>query len=145
LADWRAEGLAVAYHGRYLAKRFWKSRVAVSFPRLCPAEGGFTPRVAVSDRDLAHLIAAIRLTLPDAEIVVSTRESAALRDRLIPLGVTRMSAGSKTSVGGYRDGALASGRQFAVHDSRSPKVVARAIENAGREAVWKDFDEGFRK
>jgi len=144
LTDWRREGLALAMHGRYLQKRFWQSRVAVSFPRLRPAEGGYQPAAPVSDRDLAQLIVALRLALPDAEIVISTRERAALRDRLIPLGVTRMSAGSKTNVGGYQS-PLSSGDQFLVDDDRPPPAVARAIEAAGREAVWKDFDRALQR
>ena len=143
LRDWRDESLTVLYHGRYLAKRFWQSRVAVSFPRLRPAVGAFAPLSPVTDRDLAQMIVATRLALPDAEIVVSTRERAELRDRLIPLGVTRMSAGSKTNVGGYQ-GAQPSGDQFAVNDERSPQEVVKAITAAGREAVWKDFDQAFR-
>jgi len=145
LKDWREEVLAVLLHARYLTKRFWKSRVAVSFPRLCPAEGGFSPPSPVSDRDLVHMIVATRLALPDAEIVISTREGGDLRDKLIPLGVTRMSAGSKTTVGGYRSGLTTEASdQFSVHDNRPPAEVAQAIESAGREPVWKDFDEGFR-
>lgn len=143
LKNWREEALAVALHGRYLTKRFWRSRVAVSFPRIRPAEGGFQPAQPASDRALAHMVIAGRLALPDAEIVVSTRESAALRDRLIGLGVTRMSAGSKTTVGGYGTAAHDLG-QFTVDDDRDPETVARAIEKAGREPVWKDFDEGLR-
>ncbi len=144
LANWRDEALALALHGQYLQKRFWRSRVAFSFPRLRPAAGGFAPPQPASDRDLTHMIVALRLAFPDAEIVISTREPAALRDRLAPLGVTRMSAGSKTSVGGYQ-AESASGDQFAVHDARSPAEVASAIAAAGKEPVWKDFDEGLRR
>jgi 2-iminoacetate synthase len=110
---------------------------------LRPAEGGFQPPHPVTDHDLAHLIVAMRLAMPDAEIVISTRERAELRDRLIPLGVTRMSAGSKTNVGGYH-GQTTAGDQFAVHDDRPPAEVARAIAAAGWEPVWKDFDEALR-
>jgi 2-iminoacetate synthase len=143
LHDWRDEAPALALHARYLARRFWRSRIALSFPRLRPAEGGFQPPHPVTDHDLAHLIVAMRLAMPDAEIVISTRERAELRDRLIPLGVTRMSAGSKTNVGGYH-GQTTAGDQFAVHDDRPPAEVARAIAAAGWEPVWKDFDEALR-
>lgn len=142
LKDWREEAVLTALHGRYLAKRFWRSRVAFSFPRLRPAPGGYQPPAPVGDRALTHMLAALRLVLHDAEVVVSTREPAALRDSLIPLGVTRMSAGSKTNPGGYRD-PEGSGQQFAVHDERGPSEVAKAIESAGREPVWKDFDAAF--
>lgn len=142
LADWRNEAFITALHGRYLARRFWKSKIAFSFPRLRPAEGGFAPPYVVTDRDLVQMITGLRLAIHDAEIVVSTREPAGLRDSLIPLGVTRMSAGSKTSPGGYQDSRHA-GRQFSVDDQRGPQEVALAIEKAGREPVWKDFDTAF--
>ncbi len=142
LKDWREEATLLAWHGRYLARRFWRSRVAFSFPRLRPATGGFSPPHPVADADLAQMLIGLRLALPDAEIVISTREPAALRDSLVPLGVTRMSAGSRTNPGGYRDPEGA-GKQFDVHDARSPAEVARAIALAGREPVWKDFDPAF--
>jgi 2-iminoacetate synthase len=143
LADWRDEALALALHGRWLARRFWQSRIAVSFPRLRPAAGGYEPALPVSDRDLVHMLVGLRLAIPDAEIVISTRERAELRDRLIPLGVTRMSAGSRTTVGGYAAHSD-SGGQFDVHDGRPPAEVARAIAAAGKEPVWKDFDAALR-
>jgi len=142
LKNWREEATLLALHGRYLAKCFWRSRVAFSFPRLRPAEGGFAPPHPVSDRELVQMILGLRLSMPDAEIVVSTREPAYLRDALMAVGATRLSAGSRTNPGGYRDPEGA-GRQFDVHDARSPREVALAIERAGREAVWKDFDAAF--
>ncbi len=142
LKDWREEAVALALHGRYLAKRFWRSRIALSLPRLRPAKGGFAPPHPVADRELLQMIVGLRLALPDAEIVVSTREPAHLRDALISLGATRLSAGSRTNPGGYRDPDGA-GRQFDVHDARGPREVAQAIERGGREPVWKDFDPAF--
>jgi len=142
LAPWREEVVMLVRHGRYLSKHFWRTKISFSFPRLRPAVGGFVPPFPVDDREFAQLIVGLRLAMPDAEIVLSTREPAALRDALIPFGVTRMSAGSKTNPGGYRDPEGA-GRQFDVHDERSPQEVARAIEQAGREPVWKDFDRAF--
>lgn len=143
LSEWRTDAAVTALHARYLAKRFWKSRIAVSFPRLRPMAGGYSPTHLVSDRDLVHMLVATRIAMPDAELVVSTREPGELRDRLIPLGVTRMSAGSRTDVGGYRD--HGSGEQFSIDDQRGPEEVAAAIEHAGREAVWKDFDAALRE
>ena len=144
LKNWREEAFALALHGQWLQKRYWRARVAFSFPRLRPAAGDFAPPAPATDRDLTHMLVALRLAFPDAELVLSTREGAALRDRLAPLGVTRMSAGSKTNVGGYQS-AVASGDQFAVNDQRPPAEVARVIAAAGREPVWKDFDEGLRR
>ena len=66
-----------------------------------PAAGGFQPAYTMSDRELAQLICALRITFPQLGIVLSTRERASLRDALVPLGVTMMSAGSHTEPGGY--------------------------------------------
>jgi 2-iminoacetate synthase len=142
LADWRIEAVLLAMHARYLMRRFWKSRIAVSFPRVNPAETNFMPSKPVSDDELIQMIVGMRLLLPDAELVISTRERAEFRDRLIGLGITRMSAGSRTNPGGYL-GQNEGGRQFSVADERSAKEVAAMIERKGLDPVWKDFDPAF--
>ncbi len=141
LSDWRFEAVITAYHARFLMRKFWKSRIAISFPRILESAHHFAPEFKVSQRDLAHMLFVMRLMAPDAELVLSTRESAAFRDNMIGLGVTRMSAGSKTDPGGYT--ADGSGRQFDIEDSRAPAQVAQAIEARGMEPVWKDFDREF--
>ena len=140
--DWRFEALMMAIHGKYLTKRYWKSRVAISFPRLRWAPGGFQAVAAVSDKAVVQMLCGLRLVMPDAEMVLSTREQPSYRDNLIGLGVTRMSAGSKTDPGGYR-GRYEAGEQFRVEDSRVPSEVARVIDEKGFEPVWKDFDREF--
>lgn len=142
LAPWAIEAYCLALHGRALARAFWRSRIAVSFPRIRPAAGGYAPAHPVSDADLVQMICALRLALPDAELVLSTREPAALRDRLVSLGITRMSAGSRTSPGGYQ-AAAPGAEQFAVDDDRAPADVARMLLARGLEPVWKDFDRAF--
>ncbi len=142
LADWRGEAVMVALHGRYLARRFWRSRVALSFPRIRGNAHQYSPDFQVGDRDLVQMLCALRLALPDAELVLSTREPARLRDRLIGLGVTRMSAGSRTNPGGYSS-PTAGGEQFDIEDTRPPAEVAAVIERRGFEPVWKDFDREF--
>jgi 2-iminoacetate synthase len=144
LSDWRQEALLMALHGRYLTKKYWRSRVAVSFPRMRSAEGAFAPANPVSDRAVVQMMCALRLVLPDAEAVLSTREPSEFRDNLIGLGVTRMSAGSKTSPGAYC-GTEEGGKQFAIVDDRSPIEVSRTILARGHEPVWKDFDRSFLK
>jgi len=142
LADWRVEGVLLAWHARYLTRRFWQSRIAISFPRVNPNEADFEPPCSVSDADLLQIIVGMRLLLPDAELVLSTREGPEFRDRLVGLGVTRMSAGSKTSPGAYT--ACGDwGKQFDVADGRSASEVARMIASRGFEPVWKDFDPAF--
>lgn len=144
LGDWRLEAVAVALHGRYLAKKFWKSRVAVSFPRIRGSAHQFRPQSLPTDTDLVQMICMMRLALPDAELVMSTRENGRLRDALIGLGITRTSAGSRTNPGGYQMDE-AGGEQFAVSDPRPPAEVAAAIAAKGYEPVWKDFDRILAK
>lgn len=139
LSDWREDAVALVSHVRRMQKRFWQSEIAISLPRLRPCESDYTPPHPVSDRDFLQLIAALRLTLPDVGLVLSTREAPALRDRLIGLGVTRMSAGSRTEPGGYLH-PEESLKQFEIEDRRSPADVAAAIEKKGYEPIWKDWE-----
>ncbi len=143
LADWRLETLAMAEHAAYLMKRYWRSSVSFSFPRMRPAVNVMDqwPHL-INDTDLVQMMLALRLCFADAGMVLSTRERPQLRDRLIHLCVTRMSAGARTNPGGYtrddRDGS-----QFEVADTRSPSEIAAMIRRAGYEAVWKDWDAAF--
>lgn len=101
LADWRAEAISVAAHAAWLMRYCWKAQVTISLPRLRPCAGAFQPLTHLGDREMVQLVCALRLFLPDVGLVLSTREPAALRDGLIPLGITLMSAGSHTEPGGY--------------------------------------------
>ena len=139
LADWRFDALALLAHARYLGRHCWRSQVNVSFPRINPAEGGYIPSHPVGDADLALLVSVFRLALPTAGIVLSTREPAALRDRLATLGITHMSAGSSTEPGGYEHPGEAGG-QFELEDLRSPEEVAAALRAAGYDPVFKDWE-----
>ncbi len=144
LADWRAETLALAEHAHYLIGRYWRSHVSFSFPRLRPAYNVDDLQFGdlLSDKNLAQMIMALRLCFADAGLVLSTRESAGLRDHLIRLGITRVSAGSKTSPGGY-SGRCDAVEQFEIDDRRSPAEVAAMIRKQGFEPVWKDWDKAF--
>jgi 2-iminoacetate synthase len=142
LSNWRVEAAYMALHADYLARRYWRSHVSVSFPRLRPAAGGYEPAFPVSDAYMIQLMCALRLWMPEAGLVISTREPAELRDNLVPLGVTQMSAGSKTAPGGYGTKLDAEG-QFEVSDHRSPGEVVRMIASRGYEPVWKDWDQAF--
>jgi 2-iminoacetate synthase len=101
LGDWRLEALAVAAHADYLLRNCWKAQLTISLPRLRPCAGEFEPLTHMSDRELVQLVCAFRIMFPDVGLVLSTREPAKLRDGLIPLGITLMSAGSHTEPGGY--------------------------------------------
>jgi 2-iminoacetate synthase len=129
-------------HARHLAHTHWRSRIAISFPRIRPMAGSFATPFEVTDTQLLQAICAMRLWMPDAELVLSTRESPALRDALAPIAITKMSACSATSPGGYSV-ATASGEQFAVEDRRSIVQVQSALAAAGLESVFKDFDASF--
>jgi 2-iminoacetate synthase len=142
LGKFRVEGFFTGLHALYLARHYWRTHLTVSFPRMRPADGGFQPLNPVPDRDFVQMICALRLLLPDAGLVMSTRESAQLRDHLLPLGITQMSAGSCTSPGGYAE-ADQSGRQFVIDDDRSHTEVAAMIRRQGYEPVWKDWDSAF--
>lgn len=142
LSDWRAEGWFIGLHAAYLQKTFWQTQVSISFPRLRPTAGGFTPPHPVEDRALVQLVCALRLAHPDCGLVLSTRERPALREHLLPLGITQMSAGSRTEPGGYGRAGDAE-RQFEVHDTRPPAEVAACIARLGYEPVWKDWDAEF--
>lgn len=142
LSDWRVESFFLALHGRYLLRHYWRSQLTISFPRLQTAAGGFDAPCPVSDTHMVQLIVALRLFLPDTSLVLSTRERPEFRDNLIPLGITSMSAGSKTDPGGYTQNSGAEA-QFEIADHRSPKAIADIIYRKGFEPVWKDWDAAF--
>ena len=137
--DWRSEALALAAHARALVRRWWRCEVSVSLPRLRPAAGDVTPAHPVDDRSFVQLLCALRVLLPDLGLVLSTREAPELRDALLGLGVTHLSAGSSTEPGGYAapDGAEP---QFEVADTRDPAEVAAVVRAAGFDPVWKDWE-----
>ena len=139
LSDWRFEALATLSHARWLERHCWRSQINVSLPRINPSEGGYTPKQPVSDRDFIHYLTFLRLTLPTAGISLSTRETAQLRDAIVPLGVTLMSAGSSTEPGGYAEPGAA-GEQFELEDLRSPDEVAARLRALGYEPVFKDWE-----
>ncbi|NBV87012.1 MAG: 2-iminoacetate synthase ThiH [Verrucomicrobia bacterium] len=161
LAQWRMEAAALARHLEQLLKRCWKAQFTISLPRMRPCAGEFEPRHPVGDREFTQLLCAFRICFPQVGLVMSTREPAALRDALVPLGVTMMSAGSHTEPGGYtgqgRDAVHhtirgrvvpvapelvgeAATQQFTIADERSPAEVVAALRGRGIEAVWKDWD-----
>lgn len=123
LEDWRTDITMMARHLRYLRKNYWMTKYSVNFPRMRPSEGHFQPNVIMSDRELAQATFAFRIFDHDVDISYSTRENPAFRDNMMKLGVTSMSAGSKTDPGGYsvEPDSL---EQFEVSDDRSPVNVA---------------------
>jgi len=143
LSEWRVDAFRAALHARYLQRECWQSSVAVSFPRLRHVPERFHIPRLVSDAELVQYLLAMRLYLPESPLVLSTREPAALRDQLITLGVTHMSAGSSTRPGGYATHGDEVLEQFALEDFRSPAEVEAVIRSAGYDPIWKDFDRAF--
>lgn len=139
LEDWRTDSFFTALHLQYLEKTYWQTRYSISFPRLRPCSGGLPPKVEMKDRELVQLICAYRLLDPDVELSLSTRESEHFRDHVIKLGITTMSAGSKTNPGGYATD-LQSLEQFEISDERSANAIAGMLRQQGYEPVWKDWD-----
>tara|TARA_R110000868_G_scaffold25380_6_gene98973 strand:- start:2851 stop:3975 length:1125 start_codon:yes stop_codon:yes gene_type:complete len=142
LEDWRTDSFFNALHLDYLQKTYWQTKYTVSFPRLRPAEGVIKPNFIMDDKDLVQLICAYRLWNEDLEISLSTREDEKFRNNIIPLGITSMSAGSKTNPGGYVVDPQ-SLEQFEISDERSSFEIASIISNNGYEPVWKDWDRTF--
>jgi 2-iminoacetate synthase len=142
LEDWRTDSFFNALHLDYLQKTYWQTKYSVSFPRLRPAEGTVAPNFIMDDKDLTQLICAYRLWNEDLEISISTRENQKFRDNIIPIGITSMSAGSKTNPGGYVVDPQ-SLEQFEISDERSATEIAKIISNSGYEPVWKDWDKSY--
>jgi 2-iminoacetate synthase len=138
LAEPLKEAFMSAIHAKHLQDKYIDTEISLSLPRMNEAEGGYSAKYILDDRSYVRTILAYRLFLPRAGITLSTRERAEFRDRLIPLGITRISAGSVTKVGGY-DIQSADVPQFEVSDCRSVDEVARAIADNGYEPVFQDW------
>ena len=139
LEDWRLDSFYTALHLSYLEKQFWQTQYSISFPRLRPATGCQEPKHPMDDRELLQLICAWRLFNANLELSLSTRERPKFRDHAFRLGITHMSAGSKTDPGGYALKAHAL-EQFEISDERSPAEVAGVIREGGYEVIWKNWD-----
>jgi len=141
LAEPRREIFLTGLHARYLDDTYLETEVAVSLPRFNAAEGDFHPDFYVNDKTFVQFMTALRIFLPRAGLTISTRESAAFRDRILPLGATRYSAGSSTGVGGYTEIRVEQTPQFEITDDRSVEEVAAAIVARGYQPVYKDWDQ----
>ena len=144
VSDPRFDLLALYRHARYLRHRFWRAGVALSFPRVCPQEGGYSPPFPVSERMLAQIVMAFRICLPDVPLALSTRERPAFRDGMAGLGISKMSVASRTTVGGYRQPSNSPDGQFHVNDTRDVATFRAALRHKGLEAVFKNWDRAFQ-
>ena len=139
LEDWRTDSFFTALHLKYLQKTYWKTKYSISFPRLRPFSGGLDPKVEMTDRDLVQTICAFRLFDEDVELSLSTRESEAFRNHIVKLGITSISAESKTNPGGYvvEPQSL---EQFEISDERSTEEISTMLSGQGFDVVWKDWE-----
>jgi 2-iminoacetate synthase len=142
LDDWRTNSFFCALHLDYLQKNYWQTKFSISFPRIRPAKGLNFNYQHVSDSDLVQLICAYRLFNNDVELSISTRENSYFRDNVIKLGITSISAESKTNPGGYAVNIDAL-EQFSIGDHRKTADVCNMIRKQGYEPVWKDWDKDF--
>jgi 2-iminoacetate synthase len=140
LGDQRREAFMAGMHAKYLDDKYLDTELSLSLPRMNAAEGGYTPPYPVDDKSFVQFILAYRLFLPRSGITISTREPAALRDRLMFLGVTRMSAGSRTDVGGYTKPKECSTAQFEINDDRDVADIIQAIRDRGFQPIFKDWE-----
>ncbi|MBR1769210.1 MAG: [Bacteroidales bacterium] len=134
LGDYRFEVLAMIEHANHLERCFGVGPHTVSVPRLEPAIGAPDSEnipMKVSDEDFKKLVAIIRLALPYTGMILSTRESASMRNELINYGISQISAGSKTNPGAYSDTNQSSGSQFSLSDERSLEEMISTFIDGG--------------
>ncbi|MDO8525839.1 MAG: 2-iminoacetate synthase ThiH [Candidatus Omnitrophota bacterium] len=141
LGDWREEAFRLGLHAKYLQDEFPGVDIGVSLPRLKPHAGSFKAPHRVSDKAFVQMITALRIFLPRLGISISTREEASFRENLIPLGVTRISAGSSTYVGGHTAGPISGDNlpQFEISDKRSVAEIMNMLGQKGYQPVTKDW------
>ncbi|MHC1761116.1 MAG: 2-iminoacetate synthase ThiH [Negativicutes bacterium] len=139
LDDWRRDAFFSGLHADYLQRAYPDVEISVSTPRMQPHAGGFPPKTIVTDKDLVQYMLALRIFLPRSGITLSTRETGPLRDSLVKLGVTKMSAGVCTAVGGrlHKDEV----GQFEISDERSVAQVANMLSNQGYQPVYKNWQQ----
>jgi len=139
LEDWRTDTFFAATHLDYLEKTYWKSKYSISFPRLRPCAGGIPLKSEMTDKELVQLICAYRIFNQEVELSMSTRESETFRNNIIKLGITSISADSKTDPGGYANPTV-NLEQFEIDDKRSTDTFIEVIKKQGYEPVFKDWD-----
>ena len=137
LNNWRQESFLTGLHAKYLQDNYLGTKINLSVPRLRPQKSGFKPNSKITDQNLVQIILAMRIFLPRIGINLSTREAADLRDHLLPLGITKMSAQSSTAVGGYANSNHT--KQFAISDQRKVSQIREMLINQGYQPVFKDW------
>jgi 2-iminoacetate synthase len=144
LTDPVFDAVCLLRHAGHLQRIHWKSGITLSFPRLQPQAGNFTAPVPVDEARLARMVFAVRIVLPDVPLLLSTRERPEFRDGMAGLGITKMSAGSRTTVGGYGGTGAKTEGQFRVSDQRSVPEICEMLRIRGLQPVFKNWDSVFR-
>ncbi|OGR16118.1 MAG: thiamine biosynthesis protein ThiH [Deltaproteobacteria bacterium RIFOXYB2_FULL_66_7] len=144
LSDPVFDAVCLLRHACHLQRIHWKSGIALSFPRLQPQAGNFTAPFPVDEALLARMMFAVRIVLPEVPLLLSTRERPGFRDGMAGLGVCKMSAGSRTTVGGYGGAEPKTEGQFRVGDERSVPDICAMLRHRGLKPVFKNWDSVFR-
>src|SRR3970040_1674421 len=141
LYDYKYDVLAAIAHSQHMYKKFGSHAHTISVPRLRPAYGSPLKEApyTVSDMEFKKIVAIYRLSVPCAGVVVSTREGAGLRDEVVHIGASQISAGSKTEPGGYADEVRSKKsevrsrvvEQFSTNDHRSMEEMIASILRRG--------------
>ncbi|HEX2959048.1 MAG TPA: 2-iminoacetate synthase ThiH [Chitinispirillaceae bacterium] len=143
LYDWRTEAFMSGLHAYYLQCTYPSLEVSVSFPRLRPQAGEYSSEYLVNDRQFVQMLAAMRLFLPSVGITLSTRESEQFRNSVLPIGITKISGGVSTSVGGRASGHSTS--QFEIADGRSVSQMKSDLLKLGFQPVMHDWNRSYLK
>lgn len=138
LYDYKYEVMGLISHARHLDQEYGVGPHTISFPRIQPAQNAPAShdlKHAVNDQEFKKIVAIVRLAVPYTGMIISTRESVAMRNQLIDMGVSQISAGSRTDVGGYEDEGKHSKDdgvgQFSLNDNRNCGEVIRDVMKAG--------------
>ena len=137
LYDWRYEAINLMFHLIYLKKNYWQVAYGLSFPRIQKMADNFQINNFVSDLEFIQMILAFRLCFPELALNLSTREPQKIRDQLVKLGITAISAESKTSPLGYLE--KEDLEQFATSDQRTLAEIKQMLTTANLEPVLKDW------
>ena len=130
---YRYDMVGLLMHAEHLEAKFGVGPHTISMPRICPADDISTKDFpdAISDEMFERIVAVIRIAVPYTGMIISTRESEAVRRRVLELGVSQISGGSRTSVGGYADDKPEHTEQFDVSDHRSLDEVVKWLLDLG--------------
>lgn len=139
LADFRKDAFFTALHGEYLRKKYPHIDVVYSVPRIRPCAGGLRELNTVDDKRTVQIMLAYKIFAQQSGINISTREDHEMRRHLIPLGITKISAGVSTEVGGHALNSKGTS-QFIINDEGTVEEVKNMIIQAGFQPIFKDWE-----